>query len=111
MKEAMNECVKAFESVMKTICGRRKWKYDDRATAKTLIRVCFEHELIPSLWQDHFTSLQSLLQVGVGRNKLSAHGQGEKPVEVPRHLAAFVLHMAAAAIVFLAEAEASGAGK
>lgn len=111
MKEAMNECVKAFESVMKTICDRRKWRYGDRATAKTLVRVCLGHELIPSLWQDHFTSLQSLLQVGVARNKLSAHGQGTVPVEVPRHLAAFVLHMTAAAIVFLAEAEASGAGK
>lgn len=109
-KEAMTECVKAFESVMKTICGKRKWKYDDRATAKTLIGVCLDHELIPPFWQDHFTSLQNLLQVGVARNKLSAHGQGAEPVEVPRHLAAFVLHMTAASILFLAEAEASGAG-
>ena len=109
-KEAMNECVKAFESVMKTICDERGWKYD-RATAKTLIGVCLEHELIPTFWQDHFTSLQNLLQVGVARNKLSAHGQGAEAVEVPRHLAAFVLHMTAASILFLAEAEASGGGK
>lgn len=110
LKEAMNAWATAFESVMRRICDERGWKYDG-ATARTLIGVCLDHDLIPAFWQDHFTSLRNLLQVGVARNKLSAHGQGAEPVEVPRHLAAFVLHMTAAAILFLAEAEASGAGK
>jgi hypothetical protein len=45
--------------------------------------------------------------VPTGRNKLSGHGQGSTPKDVPDHLAAYMLHMTASAIVFLAEAEAA----
>lgn len=107
-KEALNECLKAFESVMKSICDRRGWTYGDRAAAKNLIEVCFDNELVPTFWQAHFSTLRSLLESGIptGRNKLSAHGQGAAPTTVPIHVVGYVLHMTAAAIVFLAEAEA-----
>lgn len=33
-KECLNECLKAFESCLKTICQKRSWEYDDkRSTA------------------------------------------------------------------------------
>ena len=113
MKEAMNEALKAFESVMKVICRKRRWRITEGAGASKLISVCLEKELVPPLWQQQFTSLKSLLEGGVApaRNRLSGHGQGAVPIVVPRHVAAFALHMTAAAILFLAEAEASGAGK
>ena len=109
-KEALNECLKSFESVMKSICDKREWAYDERATASTLIGICFDKQLIPSFWQTQFAALRSLLESGVptARNKLSGHGQGAAPMPVPGHIAGYVLHMTAAAIVFLAEAEASG---
>jgi hypothetical protein len=107
-KEALNECLKAFESVMKSICAKRRWQHAENATAKDLIQACLENGLIPSFWQSHFTSLRSLLESGVptGRNRLGGHGQGPTPTDVPDHLVAFMLHMTASAIVFLAEAEA-----
>ena len=107
-KEALNECLKAFESVMKTICYRRGWTYADGATAKVLIKVCFDNEIIPPFWQSHFSALRNLLESGIptGRNKLSGHGQGAAPTTVPIHIVGYVLHMTAAAIVFLAEADA-----
>lgn len=113
MKEAMNECVKAFESVMKVICRKRRWRVAEGAGASKLISVCLEKGLVPPFWQQQFTSLKSLLEGGAApaRNRLSGHGQGAVPIVVPRHVAAFALHMTAAAILFLAEAEASGAGK
>ena len=112
LKGALREWQNSFESVMKIICGKRGWEYPDGAAAKDLIQVCLKHELIPSFWQSQFTSLrQLLLGVGVARNKLAGHGEGPGRVERPRHVAAFALHMTAAAILFLAEAEASGAGK
>jgi hypothetical protein len=43
--------------------------------------------------------------VATARNKRSGHGQGPKPVEVPDHIAGYVLHMAAATIVFLVQAD------
>ena len=108
-KAAMNECLKALESVTKAICERRKWSYSKHATAADLLQTCFKNELIPTFWQSQFSSLLNLLKSGVptARNKLSAHGQGGRHVEVPKHLAAYLLHMTAAAIVFLIEAEAA----
>ena len=107
-KEAINECLKAFESVMKSICDDRGWPYGDGATARGLIKVCFDNQIVPSFWQSHFSSLRSLLESGVptARNKESGHGQGAAPTNVPMHLVGYALHMTAATIVFLAEADA-----
>lgn len=106
-KEALSECLKAFESVMKAICDKRGWQYDSSATARPLIQACFDNGLIPPFWESHYSSLRSLLESGVptGRNKLSGHGQGTTPTTVPDHLVAYMLHMTASAIVFLAEAD------
>lgn len=107
-KEALNNCLKALESLMKAICDKRRWSYPRNATASALVDVCLKNELIPSFWQSQYSGLRTLLESGVptGRNKLSGHGQGTEPVEVPGHIAAYMLHMTASAIVFLAEAEA-----
>ena len=106
-KEALSECLKAFESVMKAICDKRGWTYGNNATAKPLIQACFDNGLIPPFWQSHYSSLRNLLECSVptGRNKLSGHGQGTTPVSVPNYLVAYMLHMTASAIVFLAEAD------
>ena len=107
-KEALNNCLKVLESLMKAICDKRRWSYPRNATASALVDVCLKNELIPSFWQSQYSGLRTLLESGVptGRNKLSGHGQGTEPVEVPGHIAAYMLHMTASAIVFLAEAEA-----
>ena len=111
-KEALNECLKSLESVMKSICDKRGWDYGDKATAHTLIGICFDKQLIPSFWETQFSALRSLLESGVppARNRLSGHGQGAEVKPVPDFTAGYVLHMTAAAIVFLAQAEASGGG-
>ena len=110
-KEALNECLKALESVIKSICDMREWNYDKRSSAKKLISICFENEIIPAFWQEQFEALQRLLESSVppARNKLSAHGQGKVSPPVPTHLVGYVLHMTASAVVFLAEAEAHAA--
>ena len=106
-KEALSECLKAFESVMKAICDKRGWQCGSSATAKPLIQTCFDNGLINPFWQSHYSSLRNLLESGVptGRNRLSGHGQGTIPTAVPDHLVAYMLHMTASTIVFLAEAD------
>ncbi len=106
-KEALNECLKSFESVMKAICDKNGWPYRKEATAKPLIETCLKNGLIPPFWQSHYSSLGNLLESSIptGRNKLGGHGQGTKPVPVPDYLVAYMLHMTGSAIVFLAEAE------
>lgn len=108
-KEALNECLKAFESLMKSICDTRGWSYNGNATAKNLIQACFDNGLVPIFWQQNFTSLRSLLESSVptGRNKLGGHGQGSTTTTVPDHLVAYMLHMTASVLVFLSEAEAA----
>jgi hypothetical protein len=106
-KEALTESLKALESVMKTICEKRKWQYPANATCSTLTQVCIDKGLVPTFWTTHFSALRSTLESGVptARNKLGGHGQGAEIITVPDHLAAYVIHMTAACIVFLVESE------
>ena len=108
-KECLVECLKAFESTMKTICDIQGWIYQPGDTAKSLINVCFQNNLIPSYLQTQFTSLKSNLESGVPtmRNKNAGHGQGSQPLTVPQYFAAYQLHMTASTILFLLEAEKS----
>ena len=106
-KEALNDCLKAFESTMKSICDRHKWTYHNTPTAKHLIQICFDNELIPSYWQTQITSLRSMLESSIptGRNKLSGHGQGTETTTIPDYLVSYMLHMTASTLVFLTTAE------
>ncbi|MDP9963556.1 hypothetical protein J2W37_001267 [Variovorax paradoxus] len=108
-KEALNECLKAFESAMMSICQKRGWSYGPKDNAKTLIGICFANHLIPTFWESEMTGLRALLEGGVptGRNKLAGHGQGAEPVSVPPHIVSYIMHMTAANLKFLAEADAA----
>jgi hypothetical protein len=106
-KEALNDALKAFESTMKSIYEKRKWPYTKTDPAFKLIKVAFDNGLVPSFWENHFSGLRTTLEAGVptARNKLSGHGQGATPVEVPSHFVAYILQLTASTIVFLVKAE------
>ncbi len=101
--EAINECLKAFESTLKTICRSRGWTYTEKDTAKGLLDIVFSKGLVPNYMHSEFSSLRALLEAGVPttRNRTSGHGAGPEPKTVAPHLAALMLHTTAAAIVFL----------
>lgn len=105
-KDAIVDALNAFESTMKTICDKCGWSYSKTASAKELINVVLEKELVPKYLQSHLSSLRSILESGVPtvRNKTSGHGQGTKPLSVPEYLAAYVLHLTASNVVLLVEA-------
>lgn len=108
--EAIAAAAKAFESTMKAICKARRWPYDpDKDTAKKLIEILLAKGLIPEFLSSPFTGLRSVLESAVPttRNRRGGHGQGPEPVEVPEHLAAYVLHSTASNIVMLVEAHRS----
>lgn len=106
-KGCLTECLKAFESTMKTICENRKWTHNTTDTARTLIDICFKNGLIPSMLQAQINTLRAILESGVPtiRNKVSGHGQGSVPTVVPPYVAAYALHLTAANIVLLASSE------
>jgi len=107
-KECLNDCLKAFESTLKAICTKRRWKFNAGDTAKRLIDIAFERQLISPFMQAHFSALRSTLETGVPtvRNRLSGHGQGAEEVTVPESVAAYVLHLTASNILLLTRANA-----
>jgi AbiJ N-terminal domain 4 len=106
--EALVECYKAFESTMKIICTNRKWAFDKTKGAADLVRVCLDNGLIPAYWQSYFGGLRSVLESAIPtpRNRQAGHGAGVQPVQKPPdELIAYILHVTAATILFLTEAE------
>jgi hypothetical protein len=106
-QECIADCLKAFESTIKVICATHKWPFNPGDTAKTLIKICFDHNLVPSYLESQFAGLRMVLESGVPtiRNKTSGHGQGESYRTIPAHLAAYTLHLTASNILLLAECE------
>jgi hypothetical protein len=104
-KECLNECLKAFESTLKTICKEKNWPFASTDTAKKLIQICFQNNLIPSFTQNQFTSLQNLLESGIPtiRNKLGGHGQGSVPQIVDDEMTRYALNLTGSNIIFLIE--------
>lgn len=107
-KEALNDCLKSFESILKSVCEKHGWEITGKGTASNLIDICFENGLIPKFWSQHFNSLRSSLEAGVptGRNRISAHGQGRESTTVPHYIAAYMINTTATCLRFICEAEA-----
>ena len=104
---ALNECSKSLESVLKIICAKRKWQHNPNDGFGKLLEKVTEKGLIPKHWKTLFPALANLLAgVSKARNELSGHGRGsQEAVSIPPHVAAYAMHMTAAAIFFLVTAE------
>lgn len=104
-KECLNDCLKAFESVMKIICKEKSWTFSQTDTSKKLIQICLQNNLIPGFTQNQFTSLQNLLESGIPtiRNKLGGHGQGQIPQKVDDEMTRYALNLTGTNIIFLIE--------
>lgn len=107
IKECLNECLKTFESTMKTICTKRKWAFKSKDTAKELIDVCLKNGLTPPLIHSHIRGVRATLARGIPtiRNRLPGHGQEVQLMDVPPHYAGYMLHLTAATIQFFIESE------
>jgi hypothetical protein len=106
-KEALVDCLKSFESLMKAICEKHDWEFGKNDTAKKLINVCLTKGLIPTYMQEQFSQFRALLESGVPtvRNKEGGHGQGTEIKNVSETLVSYTLHLTATNIVFLGECE------
>jgi len=105
-KECLTDCLKSLETTLKIVCKQNNWKFDqDKDTASILIDICINNGLFPKYLLSEFTSLSSLLKSGSAtiRNKNSAHGQGVKKINVPKHLASFMVYLTGSTINFIIE--------
>ncbi len=109
-KDAILNCGKSFESMLKAIHEKRGWTYDkNKDTANKLILSCVEKGLFPSFQQDQIMQVGKILECGVPtiRNKTAGHGQGSEVTEVPEHLVSYMIHLTATNLLFLAKADES----
>ncbi|EXA64135.1 abortive infection family protein [Acinetobacter baumannii 348935] len=106
-KECLNDCLKSFESLMKSIHKKHSWTFNQNDTAKKLINGCLTNGLIPQYLQNQFSSINILLESGVPtiRNKEGGHGQGHEVKKVPEYLASYALHLTATNLLFLIKCE------
>ncbi|MBZ3691001.1 STM4504/CBY_0614 family protein [Phyllobacterium calauticae] len=105
--EVLVDCLKAFESTMKIIANEKGWTVPDKATAKQLVDVMLNNNVVPAFYQSQLAGLRSVLESGIPtpRNRAAGHGAGTNPTpEVPVELVRYVLHLTAATILFLVDA-------
>ena len=105
-KSAVTQANNAFESTLKAICDKRRWKYDKGARAVDLLKLVSSHGLLPDYLDASFDQLAACLKSGLPkvRGQEGAHGQGSVPRETPAYVASYAIHVTAANIVFLVEA-------
>jgi hypothetical protein len=105
-KSAIVYANNAFESTMKTICHLRNWTITEGAVSSELLRVVRNNGLMPDYLEKSFDQFYTTLANGLPkiRNNAGGHGDGSTPKDVPRHVAAYALHLAATNIVFMVEA-------
>ncbi len=103
--ECLVECCKAFESVMKVICTKKRWAFNQTDAASKLLKVLTDNKLFPAYMGNQLNHMVGLLEgtVPTVRNKMGGHGAGATPVVVDEEYAAFALHSTAADILLLAK--------
>jgi hypothetical protein len=104
-KECLVYCLKAFESIMKVICKEKGWNYSNTDTARRLIDICLQNNLVPSYIQNQFTSLKSILESGIPtiRNRQGGHGQGSSSQIADDEITRYALNLTGANIIYLIE--------
>ncbi len=96
----------AFESTMKTIFHKKGWSFENQHTVSMLLKTARKKGLFPSYTERPFQQLYATLKSGLPeiRNNEGAHGRGPVSTSTPDYIAAYALHLAAAAILFLGRA-------
>ncbi len=97
-RDCVTKCGSSFESVMKVICDRKKWPYQQTDTASKLLKTILQHTTLDSFYE------QPIVLIATIRNRYStAHGAGTQKKTVSKHVANYVINATASAILLLVE--------
>ncbi|MGA2496371.1 MAG: hypothetical protein ABSH20_01435 [Tepidisphaeraceae bacterium] len=99
LDDANTACGRCFETVLKTVCAEKRWRYDlEKDAVARLLDICREKDLFPPFYVEIFKS------TGTVRNKLGGHGKGPQPLyQNDEAFVAHLLHQTSAHIVLLAK--------
>jgi hypothetical protein len=96
--DCLTKCSSAFESVLKIICAKKRWKYEQTDTTAKLLSTVLANTSLASFFE------QPLLLIATIRNRLSkSHGAGVQTKDVSPQVARFALNATASAILLLVE--------
>ena len=96
--DCVTKCGSALESVMKVICDRNGWSFQQSDTGSALLDTIFSHIELDSFFK------QPIMLVATIRNRLStSHGAGSRPRSVPKHVAQYAINATASAILLMVE--------
>jgi hypothetical protein len=95
--DCLTKCCSAFESVMKILCNRNRWSFDEKKdTAGSLLSIIVTNSTLDPFFKE------PLMLIATMRNRLSSsHGGGTTVRNVQRHIAQYAITSTAAAIVLL----------
>ncbi|MDD5342843.1 MAG: abortive infection family protein [Smithella sp.] len=94
--DCLTKCGSSFESVMKILCDKKKWKYNQTDSASGLVKIMIAQMGIENYFEPVLIIIATL------RNKLSkSHGAGPNQREATKPQAEYALNATAAAILFL----------
>ena len=95
-RDCVAKCGSSLESVMKVICDRKGWPYQQNDTTGPLLKHILPQTALGSYFE------QPIMLIATIRNRLStAHGAGTQQKTVPRHVANYVINSTAATILLL----------
>lgn len=96
--DAITSFGSSFESVLKTICTIKNWKYDkNKDTCGKLVEICQTHNLFPSFYRPILEGIATI------RNKTAdAHGRGPAPeYQASENIARHMEHLTCAHSLFV----------
>ena len=95
-RDCVLKCGNSFESVMKIICDRKQWPYQQTDTASNLLKTILPQTTLNTFYE------QPIMLIATIRNRYStAHGAGTQPKTVSKHVAQYVINATASAILLL----------
>lgn len=94
--DCLTKCNSSFESVMKIICSKKRWNYNQHDSASRLIEIILENTRLEPFFRQYFIHIATM------RNKLSkSHGAGIKKINVTPHVAKYAINTTASAIILI----------
>ena len=97
-RDCVAKCGSSLESVMKVICDRKKWPYQEKDTASKLLNTVLSRTSLDSFYE------QPIMLIATIRNRLSsAHGAGTQQKTISKHVANYVVNATASAILLLVD--------
>ena len=97
-RDCVLKCGNSFESVMKIICDRKQWPYQQTDTASKLLNTILSQTTLDSFFE------QPIMLIATIRNRLStAHGAGTQRKTASKHVANYVINATASAILLLVD--------